>query len=217
MIRRLTALALVGLLAACASEIDDKTAASVKDAPAAAPAPAPAAAPAAAPAPAPSVVPEGAWTLASESHIAWVGAKVTKDHPGGFKALSGHATVQDGAVQSATVVIDLASLHSDSPKLEKHLMSDDFFDVAQFPTATFEITGVTEGQAGQSTVTGTLDLHGTKKEITFPATVAVEGGKASIGAEFTLNRKDFGMVYPGKPDDLIRDEVLVKGVLAFGG
>lgn len=216
MSRRFAAFALLGLLVACDSEIDDKTAATVKEAPAAAPAKAPAD-PAPAPAKAPSAVPEGAWTLAADSSIEWIGAKVTKDHPGGFKALSGHASVADGALKSATVVIDLASLYSDHPKLEKHLKSDDFFDIAQFPTSTFEITGVGEGQGGQSTVTGTLDLHGVKKEISFPATVAVDGAKASVTAEFTLNRGDFGMTYPGKADDLIRDEVLVKGTLAFGG
>jgi hypothetical protein len=31
-----------------------------------------------------------------------------------------------------------------------------------------------------------------------------------VDAEFTVNRKDFGLVYPGKPDDLIRDDVVVK-------
>ena len=29
-------------------------------------------------------------------------------------------------------------------------------------------------------------------------------------AEFSLMRFDFGIVYPGKKDDLIRDEVVVK-------
>ena len=49
-----------------------------------------------------------------------------------------------------------------------------------------------------------------------PATVQVSETGASVSAEFTLLRKDFGMVYPGRPDNLIRDEVLVKGTLRFG-
>ncbi len=32
----------------------------------------------------------------------------------------------------------------------------------------------------------------------------------SAKAEFDLNRKDFGVLYPGKPDNLIRDEVVIK-------
>ena len=33
--------------------------------------------------------------------------------------------------------------------------------------------------------------------------------------EFTINRKDFGIVYKGKPDNLIKDDVLLKIALDF--
>jgi polyisoprenoid-binding protein YceI len=200
-------------LSACESELDNKPAAAVEAAPAAPAAPAPAVeAPGAA-------IPAGAVALSPSSHIEWVGAKVTKDHPGGFKSLRGHAQIADGAVSSGQVVIDVASLYSDAEKLTKHLKDPDFFDLPTFPTATFSITSVQPGAApgATHTVTGTLDLHGVKKEIAFPATVTVTDGAATIAAEFLLNRKDFGMAYAGKADDLIRDEVLVKGELQFGG
>jgi hypothetical protein len=48
------------------------------------------------------------------------------------------------------------------------------------------------------------------KSITFPATIRVTPGAVSVDAEFAINRKDFGLLYPGKADDLIRDDVLVK-------
>ncbi len=150
-----------------------------------------------------------------------MGAKVTKDHPGGFKVLSGWANTADGQLTGGKVEIDLSSVFTDSEKLTKHLMDPDFFDVGVYPTATFEISGVEAGGAGgaggSSTVVGTLDLHGVRKELRFPATVTVTDGRASVAAEFTLMRKDFGITYPGKAEDLIRDEVLVKGELVFGG
>jgi hypothetical protein len=31
-----------------------------------------------------------------------------------------------------------------------------------------------------------------------------------VDAEFVINRKDFGVVYPGIPDELIKDDVLSK-------
>jgi hypothetical protein len=34
-------------------------------------------------------------------------------------------------------------------------------------------------------------------------------------SEFSINRKDFGIVYPGMPDDLIRDLVVIKLSLAL--
>ena len=40
----------------------------------------------------------------------------------------------------------------------------------------------------------------------------IEPGRAvdDVNAEFAINRKDFGVVYPGMPDDLIKDDILIK-------
>ena len=43
------------------------------------------------------------------------------------------------------------------------------------------------------------------------------GQRAGFAASTTINRKDFQIVYAGKPDDLIKDEVLLKLDLAFAG
>ena len=32
----------------------------------------------------------------------------------------------------------------------------------------------------------------------------------TVKADFAINRKDFNVNYPGKPDDLIRDNVVIK-------
>ena len=59
-------------------------------------------------------------------------------------------------------------------------------------------------------VTGDLTLHGVTKTISFPAVISLDGDTLSTKSEFYINRKDFNIVYPGKPDDLIRDEVVIK-------
>lgn len=197
------------LLTACESEIDGKTAAEVRDVPAAPAAPAAAPAAPAAPAEAPAGV-EVSFSNEGSS-LEWVGAKVSGDHKGGFQRFSGTARVDGDQVLGATVEIDVTSLFSDTEKLTGHLKSPDFFDIERMPKASFETTSITAGgEGGTHTVTGVLDLLGAKKELSFPATIApVEGGH-SVKAEFTLNRKTWGLVYPGKPDDLIKDEVLVR-------
>jgi polyisoprenoid-binding protein YceI len=60
------------------------------------------------------------------------------------------------------------------------------------------------------TVKGKLTLHGVSKIVTFPATIALSGKEVSGKAEFSINRKDFGIAYAGKADDLIRDGVVLK-------
>ncbi|MCB1055013.1 MAG: YceI family protein, partial [Acidobacteria bacterium] len=88
--------------------------------------------------------------------------------------------------------------------------SADFFDVETYPTATFHSTGVAAGETeGTYSVTGDLTLHGVTKQITFPATIAVTDDEVSAQAEFSINRFDFDIKYPGKPDDLIREEVVI--------
>ena len=74
-------------------------------------------------------------------------------------------------------------------------------------------TAITAGGAdgASHTVTGTLDFHGVKKEIGFPATVTMAEGAATIAAEFVLNRQDFGISYPGRKDDLIKALLSVTG------
>jgi polyisoprenoid-binding protein YceI len=148
------------------------------------------------------------------SKIAFVGSKVTGRHEGSFGAFAGNVTVVDGHVErsSVAVTIQTASVASDMDKLTKHLASADFFDVARFPSASFQSTSIRAGGDGGAshTVTGNLTLHGVTKSITFPATIRVLVERVEADAELSINRKDFGIDYPGKADDLIRDEVLLR-------
>ncbi|MFT7621921.1 MAG: polyisoprenoid-binding protein YceI [Myxococcota bacterium] len=155
--------------------------------------------------------------LASTSTFGFVGAKVTGDHKGKVGQVEGTATVSGGKAVSLTVTAQMASLESDSGQLTEHLKSGDFFDVAKFPTAGFVSTTISEGGDGSAThtIVGNLTLHGVTKKLTFPATVSVTDAGASGKAEFKINRKDFGVVYPGMPDDLIKDEVLLQLSLNF--
>jgi polyisoprenoid-binding protein YceI len=199
-------------LAACKNPADGKTEAKVEEAkpePTATPTPPPAD-PAAAPA-AGTVK----YTVAPDtSKIAAVGSKVTAKHDITIPKFAGTFGITDGKPESAkgSVEIDMKAVTSDDPKLTGHLQSPDFFDTAKFPTATFTLTEVKAGgeKGATHTVVGNLDLHGVKKSISFPATVAVSADKVDLTSEFVIKRQDFGITYPGMADDLIRDEVLFK-------
>ena len=151
------------------------------------------------------------------SSIGFVGAKLTGDHSGSFKTFTGETTVEGAVPKSVNFTIETGSVTSDDEKLTGHLKSPDFFDVEKFPKAEFVSTAIVAKTAGAATheVTGDLSLHGEKKAITFPATITVDERGAKGNAEFKINRKDFKIVYPGMPDDLIKDEVLLKISLSF--
>ncbi len=180
---------------------------------------APAAAPAAAAA---AAAPAAAGAIALSGDVIFTGSKVTGSHECKFDKWTGSFTLADGKAEggSLTVEIDMDSVVADfkkptpiwSDKLTGHLKSPDFFDVKTHPKATFVSTSVKAGGVdgkGTHTIAGKLTIRGASKDVTFPATVAIDGGKIAAQAKFSINRKDFGIEYPGKKDDLIRDGVVL--------
>ena len=148
------------------------------------------------------------------SRIEFVGSKVTGSEGGRFEKFSGTVYLADDSPERSRVeiVIDMNSVATGSGGLAEHLRTADFFDAPKFPEATFISTDVRPGgeKGATHTVTGNLDLHGVKKAVTFPATIRVGADAVTLDAEFAINRKDFGITYAGRTDDLIRDEVVIK-------
>jgi polyisoprenoid-binding protein YceI len=146
----------------------------------------------------------------TKSSVDAVAAKITAQHPIKFPEFSGKVGVDGDAVKSVSFEVKIATLVADAEKLTEHLKKADFLDVEKFPTATFTSTEIKAGsdQAGAThTVTGDFTIHGVTKRISFPATLAVTPTEVTANSEFVLNRQDFGITYPGKPDDLIQDNV----------
>ncbi len=148
------------------------------------------------------------------SKVDFVASKVTRSHNGSFKQFSGQIDLDPNNIAASRVTIDIeaSSVVADDDQLTGHLKTPDFFDVAKFPKATFVSTKIEPAAAGGEayTVTGNFDLHGVKKSISFPATIKAAADSVAVDAEFSINRKDFGIVYAGKADDLIRDGVVIK-------
>jgi polyisoprenoid-binding protein YceI len=146
------------------------------------------------------------------SKVEFIASKVTRSHNGSFKQFSGTIELAGESVPNSRVTIDIdsTSVVVDDPDLTAHLKTPDFFDVAKFPRAKFVSTKIEPAGGDSYTVTGNFDLHGVKKSISFPATIKVTADSAAVDAEFAINRKDFGIVYAGKADDLIRDQVVIK-------
>jgi len=169
--------------------------------------------PVAAPAPAPTSATKYVFS-AADSSFDFTGAKVTAKHEGKFKEFSGTIALlgEDPTKSKVDFEAKIGSLEVEPAKLQVHLLSPDLLDAAKFPAATFESTSIALGgkEGASHTITGNLSLHGEKKSISFPATIEASAATVDVKAEFAINRKDFGIVYPGMPDDLIKDEVLIK-------
>lgn len=150
---------------------------------------------------------------AAHSSVGFTGSKVTASHDGTFSDFAGTVRLDPAAIEasSVSITIQMSSLQIEPPRLHDHLLSAELFDAARFPTATFESTRIVRGgEGGTHTVTGNLALHGQTRAITFPATIEVSDADVHAHAEFSIDRRDFEIVYPGMPDDLIRDQVVVR-------
>jgi len=152
---------------------------------------------------------------AENSKVLFTGSKVTGKHEGGFSRFGGTIYLVDGNVEKSgvDVQIETASVFTDADVLTEHLQTGDFFEVEKYPAASFRSTRVTaDKEAGPDSykVSGNLELRGVKKFVVFPATITVTSADVAVNADFAINRKDFGIIYAGKADDLIRDDVAIK-------
>lgn len=152
------------------------------------------------------------YAFAADSKIGFVGSKVTGSHTGGFTKFDGYFNTDGKTLVGADhkIEIEMASTFSDDEKLTGHLKSPDFFDVEKFPKSTFLLKeAAPAGEKDTYNMTGDFTLHGVTKTIRFPAVITQEGDQVRLAAKFSINRKDYGIVYPGMPDNLIRDEVVI--------
>ena len=129
-------------------------------------------------------------------------------------------------LSSVDFTIKAASIDTNEPDRDKHLRSEDFFHVEQFPSLTFKSKRITKRGPETFDVAGDLTIRGVTKEITLPVTHLGKAkdpwGNDKIGfeTEITLNRKDFGLKWNAPLETggfLVGDEVKVNlSVQAFG-
>ena len=136
------------------------------------------------------------------STLNWKGYKPTGAHDGTVAIKDGSLVISEGNLSggsftfdmTAITVLDIPADDEYNAKLVGHLKSPDFFDSANQPTATFEITSV-EG----ASVKGNLTVKGITKPIEFTATLAkTELGIELSGDTFKIDRTKFGIEYKSK-------------------
>lgn len=102
---------------------------------------------------------------------------------------------------SVSVTVDTTSLDSNHAERDKHIRSDDFLNVGEFPEATFVSKRVEVDDEGEADIIGDLTLHGVTKEVTLDVEMLGHGqdpwGGYRMGfeAETEFNLDDFGISY----------------------
>ena len=68
------------------------------------------------------------------------------------------------------VTVRMNGIDTTNPKLDNHLKSAEFFDVAHYPTATFKSTKIEVNGPTTGRITGELTLHGVTKPVVLDTT-----------------------------------------------
>jgi polyisoprenoid-binding protein YceI len=135
-----------------------------------------------------------------------------------FEKFSGEiVTAEDPLASTVTATIDVTSFDTGLESFNRHLLSAEFLDTENHPTATFQSTGVRQGgrhEAAGFLVDGELTLHGVTRPVTLDLELlgfgeGIQGErKVAFSATTTIDRTDFGITF---------DARLGNGKLIVGG
>jgi polyisoprenoid-binding protein YceI len=120
---------------------------------------------------------------------------------GRFNGVEGTVTMRDPLdLSEVDIVIDMASVSSGNQTRDDHLRSEDFFDVANHPQASFRSTGVATTGA-EATITGDLTIKGVTRSVTLAAECLGQAidpwgaERAVFSASGAINREDWGLTW----------------------
>jgi polyisoprenoid-binding protein YceI len=138
------------------------------------------------------------------SHIGFSVRHMMVSHVRGqFRGVTGTLTLDRDnlAASRVDVTIDVATLNTHVDDRDKHLLSADFFDVANHPKITFVSKSV-QAKGDDLKVTGDLTIRGTTHSVTLDAEAISPDSKDPFGnikvgtsATGKISRKEFGLVW----------------------
>jgi polyisoprenoid-binding protein YceI len=171
-------------------------------------------------------VPDGTYMAdISESVLNWEGKKkilVNWIDRGTIKLQKAEGTVEGGKIINAIFTIDMSTISalstgkgSGQDGLSKHLKSEDFFDVAKFPTSTFKVSSI-DFVNNEIMVTGDLTIKSVTNQIKFPVMIESSGenyiarGKVEIDRTVWDIRYGSDKFFDNLGDNVINDIFIVE-------
>lgn len=158
-----------------------------------------------------------------ESIIKWEGSKPTATHYGTVKLASGTLHEHEGKIEAGNFVIDMNTIVDEDLEgdyknsLEAHLKGTvegkegDFFNVTEYPNATFELTGIEN-----DVISGNLTIKDKTNPIQFPAKITMNGDELTIVSDpIELDRTKWGVnfnsksIFPNIGDKVISDTIKI--------
>ena len=168
---------------------------------------------------------DGEYTMDKDKTVVqWSGTKVGTIEEGTVTLRSCTFSIDHGILEKGEMVIEMNGIKATSQKgkaareLTEHLRSEDFFNVAQFPTASFVVSSTRADGMGSLLLSGALTIKGKTKEM--DARIRFASTDPVIATlDFIFDRSDFdvrfgsGSFFEDLGDNLISDMVGIKMAL----
>jgi polyisoprenoid-binding protein YceI len=134
--------------------------------------------------------------------------------------VTGTITYDGKTVESITadVTIDLSAINTENESRDKDLRSDNFFDIAKYPTVHFRSKRSQADGQGKFTMVGDLTMHGVTKEVTLdvegPSPAVRQAPDIRVGASGTakIDRREWGLLYNRTVEltPIVADEIQIQ-------
>ncbi len=140
----------------------------------------------------------------SNSQLTWLGKKVSGQHNGTIKFKSGYLNIVDNEVTDGEFILDMNSITNldiESPeykaKLEGHLKSNDFFNVAEYPEGKFVIKGLKPATVPteEASIIGELTIKNQTHLVQLPAKIVKVNNAFKGEAKATIDRTKWDIRY----------------------
>ena len=156
----------------------------------------------------------------AQSEVSFVSKQMGVPVQGKFERFDGQVNVDPAKPESGKVsfTVELGSAALVTAEAVAELKKPDWFNVAKFPSATFQSSSIKSLGNGRIDVIGKLTIKGITNEIHVPMTLAQQGGTLKASGEFTIKRLDY-KIGAGEWGDtsLVANEVVVKPRLTLQG
>lgn len=128
------------------------------------------------------------WKIADSYAVKFDG----KGASGTFRGLKGDIVFDERDLSNSrfNVSIDVGTINTGNGLKNKHAKSEKYFDAEKYPQIRFTSKSIKQSDKGY-TATGTMEIHGVKKEFSLPFKYSKTGTGALFTSSFEINRLDY--------------------------
>lgn len=156
----------------------------------------------------------------AQSSIEFTAKQMGVPMQGHFKKFDAQVAFDPAKLATSRIrfTIDTGSATLGSRETDAEMPKAAWFNVAKFPQATFESTGIKGLGGGKFDVAGKLTIKGSAVDVTVPVQLSQAGGTTTAFGALPIKRLAF-KIGDGEWSDtsMVADEVLVKFKLALTG